>query len=246
MQKYVNPNLSLIYSRLGAPLVCLTVLLAANLSLQAADSRAAARRWEPDIQQFEASDKTNPPLHHAILFVGSSSIRFWKNLEESFPQHRVFKRGFGGSEMSDSLFFADRIVIPYEPKMIFVYAGDNDIANGKTPEQVLADFRAFTDKVHAALPETPVAYIAIKPSLARRKLMEAMKSANHLIQEYARTNKGVLFIDVFTPMLGPDGAPRPELFVRDGLHMNDKGYALWASIIEPELAKYDVPGRNRP
>ncbi|HVV73018.1 MAG TPA: SGNH/GDSL hydrolase family protein [Verrucomicrobiae bacterium] len=227
------------------PTLVLAVALSTVFNLpnwvRAADSQATRNHWEPDIQLFEAADKTNPPPHHAILFVGSSSIRFWKNLQESFPGHLVFKRGFGGSEMSDSLAFADRIVIPYEPKLVLVYAGDNDVANGKSPERVKADFEAFVQKVHAALPNTEIGYIAIKPSLARRKLLDTMKAANLMIEQYARSTKGVLFIDVFTPMLTPEGSPRPELFVRDGLHLNEKGYALWASIINPLLDQYDPP-----
>ena len=232
--------------RLVTRIVCLAAVLSTEPAIRAADARAPAHRWEPEIQQFEAVDRTNPPPRHAILFVGSSSIRFWKNLKESFPKHEVFRRGFGGSEMADSVFFADRIVLPYEPKLILVYAGDNDIANGKSPERVLGDFKAFVEIVHRELPKTPIGYLAIKPSLARRSLMEKMKDANRMIQEYARTTSGVFFIDVFTPMLTPDGAPRPELFVRDGLHLNEKGYALWASIIEPELDRYDPPNQKRP
>ena len=199
-------------------------------------------RWESDIEAFEASDKTNPPPQNAILFIGSSSIRMWTDVQEAFPKHEVFKRGFGGSELSDSVEFADRIVIPYKPKMILLYAGDNDIASGKSPERVLADFKDFVEKVHAALPQTRIGYIAIKPSLARRKLMNEMKTANGLIKDYIGQSDGLLFIDVFAPMLNAEGEPRPELFIQDGLHLNEKGYALWTSIIGPVLDKYDPAG----
>ena len=208
----------------------------------AAEPRALTNRWETDIGAFEASDKTNPPPQNAILFIGSSSIRMWTDIEKAFPAHKVFRRGFGGSELSDSVAFADRIVIPYKPKMVLLYAGDNDIANGRSPERVLMDFKAFVLKVHAALPQTRVGYIAVKPSLARRKLLDEMKTANRLINDYIAHNDDLLFIDVFTPMLNPEGEPRPELFIQDGLHLNEKGYALWASIIEPVLDKYDSAG----
>ena len=219
--------------------VGLTILCSVLNWSRAAELRALTNRWESDIGAFEASDKTNPPPQNAILFIGSSSIRMWTDIQKAFPEHRVFRRGFGGSELSDSVEFADRIVIPYKPKMILLYAGDNDIANGKSPERVLGDFKEFVEKVHAALPRTRIGYISIKPSLARRKLINEMKTANLLIKDYVGHGEGLLFIDVFTPMLDQDGEPRSELFIRDGLHLNDKGYALWTSIIGPVLDRYD-------
>jgi hypothetical protein len=219
--------------------VGLTILCSSLNWSRAAERHALTNRWESDIEAFEASDKTNPPPQNAILFIGSSSIRMWTDVQKAFPEHTVFRRGFGGSELSDSVEFADRIVIPYKPKMILLYAGDNDIANGKSPERVLADFKDFVEKVHVALPQTRIGYIAIKPSLARRKLIIEMKTANLLIKDYVGHGEGLLFIDVFTPMLDQDGEPRSELFIRDGLHLNDKGYALWTSIIGPVLDRYD-------
>ena len=200
-----------------------------------AQTNGAVSKWETEIAAFETSDKTNPPPKDAILFVGSSSIRLWKTLAQDFPGHSVINRGFGGSQLADSIAFADRIVIPNRPKMVLVYAGDNDIAAGKTSEQVLADFKAFAGKVQTALPETRIAFISIKPSLGRWQLVDKMKIANRLIADYARQKKNLMFIDVFTPMLGPDGEPRKELFVADGLHLNAKGYDLWTSIIAPHL-----------
>jgi hypothetical protein len=198
-------------------------------------------RWESAIEEFEASDKTNPPPQNSILLVGSSSIRLWPNLQQAFPGHKVFKRGFGGSELSDSVTFADRIVIPYKPKIILLYAGDNDIAAGKSPEQIISDFKMFVQKVHVPLPQTYIGYIAIKPCPARENLLSKVKTTNRLIKAYAKRSDKLLFIDVFTPMLDKDGGLRPELFIRDGLHLNEKGYALWVSIIKPVLDKYDAP-----
>ncbi len=202
---------------------------------------AETNRWEPDIEAFEAADKTNAPPQNAILFVGSSSILKWPDIAKDFPGHAVFKRGFGGSELSDSVFFADRIVTPYHPKLVLLYAGDNDLAAGKSPEQVFADFKAFAEKVHAALPETRVGFIAIKPCPLRKNLLTEVTTVNGLVKGYADMHDKLLYIDVFTPMLGPGGALRPELFVGDGLHMNADGYALWTSIIKPVLAKWDPP-----
>jgi len=124
-------------------------------------------KWETDIAAFEASDRTNRPPKSPLVFVGSSSIRLWKTLAQDFPKHHVVNRGFGGSEISDSVQFADRIVIPYRPRLIVMYAGGNDIHNGKSPETVFNDFKAFVAKVHALLPKTRIAYISIAPNPAR-------------------------------------------------------------------------------
>jgi lysophospholipase L1-like esterase len=189
--------------------------------------------WERDIQAFETADQTNPPPRSAILFVGSSSIRLWKSLAADFSGLQVINRGFGGSQMSDCVRYADRLVLPYRPRQVVVYAGDNDLAAGKSPQQVLDDFRAFVARVRGALPETRISYIAIKPSPARAKLMESMRQTNRLIAQYAQAQPGVQFIDVFTPMLGEDGQPRPELFAPDKLHLNEKGYDLWTATVRP-------------
>jgi lysophospholipase L1-like esterase len=217
-----------------------------RIDCHAAESVPPTNRWESAIAAFEAMDRTNPPPRQAILFVGSSSIRLWPNLPQDFPGHQVIQRGFGGSELSDAVTYADRIVLPYRPEIILVYAGDNDIANGKSPERVLADFKAFVKKVHAALPQTRVGFIAIKPSPAREKFLSQVKAANRLIRDYVGGHDNLFYVDVFTPMLEPDGRLRPELFGKDGLHLNEKGYALWASILRPVLDRDDPPGRQKP
>lgn len=199
-------------------------------------SALAQEQWEEAIQAFEQMDETDPPPEGAILFAGSSSIRLWSALAEDFPDARIINRGFGGSQMSDLIHFADRIVTPYAPRLILVYEGDNDVAAGKTAEQVFADYRAFVSLVHEELPDTRIAFIAIKPSLARRSLMDEMRKANGLIEEYAGARDRLDYIDIFTPMLGEDGEPLPDVFVEDGLHMNAAGYAIWAEAVRPYLA----------
>ena len=201
-----------------------------------AQNKPDSSKWESEIKAFEAADKTNPPPHGAALFIGSSSIRQWKTLAEDFQEYKVINRGFGGSQIIDSVAFADRIVIPYTPRMILVYAGDNDIAAGKSPEQVLADFKAFTRKVRPSLVEAKVAFISIKPSPSRWEFAEKIKAANRLIEDFCKDER-LIYVDVFNPMLGADGKPRPELFVEDRLHLNHKGYALWTAMIRPRLKK---------
>jgi len=212
--------------------------LAQDLPTARAQPASAASKWEAEIKAYESSDRTNPPPKDAILFVGSSSIRLWQSLARDFPDHKVINRGFGGSHLADSVAFVDRIVIPYRPKMILLYAGDNDIADGKTPEEVLMDFKTFVKKVHAKLPKARIAYISIKPSIARWQLVDRVREANRLIEVYCQTRKHpklMTFIDVFTPMLESDGQLRNELFVEDGLHLNANGYELWTSVIKPQL-----------
>jgi lysophospholipase L1-like esterase len=226
----------------------LAIGLALNLSLFAQTGTETKpppeARWEKDIRAFEAADKTNPPPLGAVLFIGSSSIRLWRNLAQAFPGHKVLNRGFGGSEVSDSVAFIDRIVTPYKPKLVLLYAGDNDIALGKSPERVFADFKAFAIKTHAALPDTRIAYIAIKPCPLREKFLDQVKTANHLIQEYCTSDKWLLFVDVFTPMLTKEGRSRADLCLKDRLHPNAQCYELWASLVRPILDKYDPPGNG--
>jgi lysophospholipase L1-like esterase len=210
-------------------------LLLTNFPARAASESPA--RWEKDIQAFEAADKTNPPPSGVILFVGSSSIRLWKTLTDDFKGLPVLNRGFGGSQMADSAFFVDRIVLPYHPRQIVVYAGDNDLAAGKPPTQILLDFQAFVRKVRDVQPNTRISFIAIKPSPSRWKLIDKILEANRLIAEFTHTEKGMDYIDVFTPMLAADGHPRPDLFAADNLHLNGKGYDLWTTTVRPFLSK---------
>lgn len=195
-------------------------------------------QWESDIQAFEASDRASPPPAHAVLFIGSSSIRFWKSLASDFPNYRVINRGFGGSDMDDATAFADRIVAPYKPAAIVVYAGDNDLQNGDTPEQVRDDFAAFVTKVRQGQPDVPIAFISIKPSLARVALLPSINAANKLISAWAMAQKNVAFLDVAPAMVDAKGQPKPDLFIGDGLHMNPKGYALWVAQVRPWLADH--------
>lgn len=192
-------------------------------------------QWEPDIVAFEARDAVAPPPRHGVLFIGSSSIRMWSTLAQDFPGVDVINRGFGGSSVEDATAYVDRIVLPYRPRAVFLYAGDNDLNEGDTPADVAAEFADFVDAVHAGLPDTAVHFIAIKPSPARRALLEKMRETNRLIAEYARTHDGVTFVDVFTPMLDANGEPDASLFIDDTLHMNARGYAIWRARIAPLL-----------
>lgn len=211
----------------------LVIPLALGLTQAQAAGRPGLPKWEREIRAFEASDRTNPPPKGAILFLGSSSIRLWKTLAQDFPGEQVINRGFGGSCIADSTAFAERIVFPYEPRTIVFYAGDNDLAQGRTPEQVAADYQAFVQKVRARLPGTRIAFISIKPSPLRWRLHDKIESANRQIA--AMKGDGLVFVDSYQAMLGADGQPRREMFRADRLHLNENGYALWARLLKTQL-----------
>lgn len=193
-------------------------------------------KWEKAIAALEAKDKETPPPQGAVLFAGSSSIRLW-DLQKSFGGMPAVNRGFGGSTIPDSTHFAERIILPSKPKTIVFYAGDNDIAGKRTAEQVAEDFRLFAAKVHATLPETRILWVAIKPSVARWKLFETQKAANALVAAQCAKDPRLVYVDVVAPMLGADGQPKAELFVKDGLHLSEAGYAIWTVRVKAALAQ---------
>ena len=189
----------------------------------------------PEIEEFERQDRMVLPPAGAVLFLGSSTIRQWHTLAQDFPSVAVINRGFGGSQIQDSIFFADRIVIPHRPRLIVFYAGDNDLASGMTPAQVFADFKRLIERVRQDLPETVVVFVSIKPSPARLHLLDGIRAANLSIRNWIRQDRRLGYADVFEPMLAPDGSVRGELFVEDGLHLNQQGYAVWKRAVAPFL-----------
>lgn len=196
----------------------------------------AATHFEDQIRAFEAMDRKKMPPRDAILFVGSSSIRRWKTLAQDFPGIPVINRGFGGSIIPESTLHAPRIIFPYHPRRIVFYAGENDLASGASPAQVLADFEAFVTTVRGRLPGVPIDFISIKPSPIRWRLADQFKAANTLVREYANKTPQIGYIDIWPSLLGKDGAPRSDLFDPDRLHLNAAGYQLWRDIIAPRLA----------
>lgn len=219
----------------GKLLLLVLAMLAPVVAARAAeDPDRKENRWEPKIRQFEAQDKQKMPPAEGILFVGSSSIVGWK-VEACFPDLPVINRGFGGSQIADSVHFADRIILPYRPRIVVLYAGDNDVNAGKTPQRVLADYRQFVKTIHQALPQTRIVFIAIKPSIRRWDLVDLMREANGLIRAVAEKDDRLGYVDIDRPMIGDDGKPRPELFKSDGLHLNAEGYQLWSSLVLEHL-----------
>ena len=202
----------------------------------AKENKSSFARWQKAIDAFAAADKKNPTEPNGIVFVGSSSILLW-DLEKHFPDIKALNRGFGGSTIRDSIHFADTLVLKHRPQTIVFYAGDNDIDRGNTAEQTHQDFLNFQEKVLNKLPDTKIIYIAIKPSIARWKISPIMHQANQAIEATCQTNNRLQFLDIWKPMLGEDGQPRPELFIKDGLHLNEQGYKLWSGLLRPHLNK---------
>ncbi|MEJ2051712.1 MAG: GDSL-type esterase/lipase family protein [Calditrichota bacterium] len=191
-------------------------------------------RFKNEIDEFIQWDKKNSYNEGAILFVGSSSIRLWYTALSS-PDLYVINRGFGGSHISDVIYYYDDIVKKYKPSIIVFYAGDNDVADGKSPKKVLADYQKFVSKVEQDFPDCLIYFISIKPSPSRWQYWPRMLLANSKIKEFTKQKSNLIYIDVATDMLDETGNPRPDLFSEDNLHLNDTGYLLWNNILSPYL-----------
>jgi len=188
-----------------------------------------------EIEDFVEADRARPPAPGGIVFVGSSSIRFWSSLAEDMAPLPVIRRGYGGAHLSHLVHDAPRIVIPYAPRAVVVYAGDNDIGADKSADAVVADFEALLALIHGALPDTDVHFLTIKPSRLRWSLWPEMEKVNVRIAERAASDPRLHVIDVGRVLLGPDGMPDKSFFRFDGLHLNAKGYAAWTSVVRPIL-----------
>jgi lysophospholipase L1-like esterase len=217
------------------PAVCILSLLSiAACAATPGSTQPAIRRFEPEIAAFERADLKSPPPKDAVLFIGSSTFAMWgRKLPEDFKPLVAINRGFGGSTMNDLLVHMDRIVIPYKPRAIVVYCGENDIAAGNTPEQVLENVRKFVARARAALPNVHIYYISMKPSPSRWRMWDRMSKGNDLIRQFAVENH-VVYIDT-TAVMMKDGKPDASLFTADMLHMNRSGYERWIPVIREAL-----------
>lgn len=198
-------------------------------------------RFSKEIDAYKKADKKSPPAKGCILFVGSSSIRIWQSVAADFPDYCVLNRGFGGSMMSDANYYFDDIVAPYQPQIIVLYEGDNDLASHKSADRIMSDFEVFLGKVKNQIGNIPVLYVAAKPSPSRWELREKYAELNQKIHAYCDDHKNLEYIDIVKPMLGDNGRPKPEIFRSDSLHMNPGGYKIWTAVIDPYLKKYYDP-----
>lgn len=217
-------------------LLCLSIVAFTRNAI-CAETNHNFDKWEKEISAFEQRDKTNPPPKNALLFIGSSTIRKWTTLAQDFPKHKVINRGFGGSEIVDSTHFADRIVFPYKPKMIFFRAGGNDIAAGKSAEQTFNDYKEFVERVQKKLPKTEIVFISWSPTLLRLKQADKEKAFNKMVEDFVRGKSHLKYIETYGMVLGSDGQPRAELLLPDKLHFNADGYKLLAERVRPYLPK---------
>ncbi len=195
---------------------------------------ADPHRFDKAIAAFEAADREAMPAAGKVLFLGSSSIRRW-DTANAFPEIESINRGFGGSQTSDCIYFFDRIVLPYKPKVIVLYEGDNDIGAGKSKEQVVKDFKTLAKLVRDKLPGTKIVHIPIKPSIKRASRWPDMNFVNQKVRAMADRRKDLYYADIATPMLATGLPPDESLFAADGLHLSDKGNALWARVIGPVI-----------
>ena len=223
---------------MGTLLACLLPALTALAGAPYPDPLRFAR----DIDAFTAQDQTAAPAPGGVLCVGSSSLRFWHDtIGTDLQPLTLIRRGFGGSTMLDVLYYSERIVVPYRPRAILLYEGDNDIEAGVSPERFLATVEQFLELLHATLPETRVYVMSIKPCPARWRFWPQMQQANDLLQELCAANPLLTYLDVATPMLGADGLPLPEIFLEDKLHLNAQGYAIWTDVVRAGLVTAESP-----
>jgi lysophospholipase L1-like esterase len=183
--------------------------------------------FEKEIAAFEAKDKTMFPTAGGNLFVGSSSIRLWK-LEQSFPKHTCLNRGFGGSQMHEVNHFFDRIVKPYNPAFIVLYAGDNDLAKKRSVDLVVSDYEEFVKRTRALWPDVPIVFLGIKPSPQRWALRDKAQEVNQRVAKLAAAGHKQLIVDAWSEFLGENGEPREEFYMPDKLHLSPTGYVIWA------------------
>lgn len=195
--------------------------------------------WEENIQVLEERTANRFEPGEAIVFIGSSSIRFWSSLEEDMSPNAVLRHGFGGAKLNDVVHYADRLVNAYQPAAVVIFAGTNDISPeaSKEPAVLLESYRDFVDIVRADDPELPIFFIGITPSPLRWSVWPIAQETNRMIGDWIATDADHFFIDTSTGLLGEDGTPRQDHYVYDGLHLSEKGYMVWADIVRDSLAR---------
>lgn len=200
---------------------------------------AVAQPFEEEIRAFTKTDSERFPPKNAILFVGSSSFRKWTDVQNYFPGYTIINRGFGGSTLPDVIRYAKNIIIPYAPRQVVIYCGENDLASSDTVTAsiVVERFKTLFYLIRQQLPRVPILFVALKPSPSRQKLWPAMLETNVRIRQFLKHKRRTAYADVYHAMLNSDGTLIPGLFLEDNLHMTAKGYAIWQKIIKPYLLK---------
>lgn len=202
-------------------------------------SAQTKRPFEPEIRAFERLDSIEKPAKGQILLYGSSSMRLWTTYKKDLAGYNVVNRGFGGSEMSDAVYYFDRVVLPLAPSWILLYEGDNDLWNSKkSPQQVFDDYKTLMKMVRQKLPGTKLLIYTLRPSLARESMMPEQRELNALFKKYCKKHRErAYFMDMYDLLLTPEGKPNGDYLVEDRLHLNAKGYAVWAQMTRDFLQK---------
>ncbi|MFT3949364.1 MAG: GDSL-type esterase/lipase family protein [Agriterribacter sp.] len=215
------------------------ILLLAAFLLICSVTLFAQTPFYNDIQKFRKQDSAQFPAKRSILFIGSSSFTMWKDVQDYFPGYTIINRGFGGSTLPDLIRYVNDIVVPYKPKQVVIYCGENDIASSDTitAETVAQRFVTLFETIRKIYPKVPIAFISMKPSPSRERFLPKLQSANQQIRDYITTQKRTAYIDVYPYMMRENGSPRKALFTEDMLHMNKNGYAIWQYAILPYLKK---------
>lgn len=226
--------------RAKAVAVAVPGLCAAFASAQYPDPE----RYREAVDAYLASEADAPPPKGAIVATGSSSMRFWRGIAEDLAPLTIIPRGFGGSTMRDLRHFLAELVLRHAPRAVLIYEGDNDVAVGATPAQILEHFDAIVAAIRERLPNTRIYVLAVKPSVARWHLWDAMRATNTLFAVRAEADPLVTYIDIATPMLNDAGEPRADIFVKDNLHMNAAGYDIWREVARPILLAAETAGEE--
>ena len=196
-------------------------------------------KYESTIVKFEQEDQKKGYHPEAVLFTGSSSIKMWKSLGEDMSPIPILNRGFGGSTIPEVTHYADRILLPHHPKIIFFYCGENDLANEESKSDLaLKSFKKFHEYMKKNLPETKVYFIAIKPSIKRWNYWDKMSQANAKLSKIISKKDNFFFVDTASQMLDENGIVLQDIFIKDNLHMNAKGYAIWTKVIKPIMEEH--------
>jgi lysophospholipase L1-like esterase len=212
-------------------------LLLALLLVTGASFLGRAQPFLGEINAFKKLDSIHFPPKGVILFVGSSSFHFWTDVQAYFPGYTIINRGFGGSCLPDVIRYAQDIIFPYQPKQVVVYCGENDLASSDTvtAEIVYQRWVELFSLIRSQMPGENIVFISLKPSPSRIRLDEKMQQANQLIKNFMARQTNASFVDVYHPMLTPQGRPIPGIFMPDSLHMNPSGYQIWKKAIQPYL-----------
>ena len=214
------------------------LLICCFLSITITRGTAQTHAFSRDIQTFKAEDNNQMPPKNSILFVGSSSFTKWTDVQQYFPSYPIINRGFGGSTLKDVIYYADDIILPYHPRQVVIYCGENDLVLPNIGADVVLDrFSTLFELIRKHYPDIKITYISMKPSPSRKNFRTAMEAGNAGIQYFLSQQKNTSYVDVYHKMLNDNGAPLPHIFLADSLHMNANGYKIWQKAIEPHLLK---------